>query len=240
MKSVATIKDLNSPRNMLVINSEKAYVTSLFSNEITILDLRTNTVAGKINIRRSSEAILMSGTKAYVSCWSAGKEIMVINTLNNMVIDSLEVGVEPESMVLDKQKKLWILCTGGYTGKFSPELVAVNTINNKIENRFTFPEKLFNPSSLVINSTGDTLYYICGSLWKMGIMEPALPAEPFAESKGRLFYKIGAEPGTSTIYATNAVDYQQKGYLLRIKPDGTIIDSVRTEVIPGSIFFKSY
>lgn len=240
MRSVATIKDLNSPRNMLVINDDKAYITSLFSNEITIIGLRTNTIAGKINIRRSSEAVLMSGTRAFVSSWSAGSEIMVINTQTDKLIDSIEVGIEPESMVIDKNGKLWVLCTGGYSGNYYPELVLLNTNTYVIEKRFTFPSKTFYPSSLVINSTRDTIYYAGGAIWKMGIGETALPAKPFVKQDGRLFYKIGAEPGTSRIFATNAVDYRQKGYLLRFKSNGTVLDSVRTGIIPGSVFFKSY
>jgi hypothetical protein len=47
-----------------------------------------------------------------------------------------------------------------------------------------------------------------------------------------------AEPGTGIIYATNAVDYQQKGYLLRISPKGEVIDSLQAGIIPGGLCFK--
>lgn len=239
MQSLGTIKELNSPRNMLVINQDKAYVTSLFSNDITIINLRTNKVSGKINIRRSSEAIVMLGNNAYISCWSSGREVMVVNTLTDHVIDSVEVGSEPESMVLDKEKKLWVLCSGGYTGQYFPELLSINTSTWKVEKRFTFTSKTLYPSSLAINPTGDTLYYIGGSIWKMSIKASLLPVNPFIRAKGRLFYKIGVEPGTKRIFATNAVDYQQKGYLLRYNAGGILIDSAKADIIPGSICYKT-
>jgi len=65
--SIKTINDLVSPRNILPVSGTKAYVSSLYSNSITIIDLLANSVSGKIDIRRSSEAMVLAGDKAYVS-----------------------------------------------------------------------------------------------------------------------------------------------------------------------------
>ena len=64
MKSSRTIDSLISPRHILLINSEKAYVSSIYSNSLTIINLQTNSVSGHINIRRSSEAMVLLGDKA--------------------------------------------------------------------------------------------------------------------------------------------------------------------------------
>jgi DNA-binding beta-propeller fold protein YncE len=106
LHSLKTISGLVSPRNILLINSSKAYVSSLYSKTLMILNLQSNTVSGNINIGRSSEAMVLRGEKAYIACWSSGKEIMVINTNTNKVLDSLEVAPEPERMVVDKNNKL--------------------------------------------------------------------------------------------------------------------------------------
>ena len=118
LKSTGTITGLNSPRNILFINSLKAYVTSLYSKEIAIVNLATNSITGSINIRRTSEAVLKIGDKAYISCWVSGFEIMVVNTITDQVIDSIIVGHEPESMALDKNDNIWVLCSGGYSGEY--------------------------------------------------------------------------------------------------------------------------
>jgi DNA-binding beta-propeller fold protein YncE len=214
LKSLATITGLNSPRNILFISSSKAYVTSLWSTELSVVNLISNSLTGSIRLRRSSEAILRLGDKAYISCWVSGSEIMVVNTITDQVIDSIAVGHEPESMVLDKNTILWVLCSGGYSGEYFPELISINTSTDAIEKRLPFPSKSQYPSTLRINSTGDTLYYIDNGIWMMPI-----------------FY-------ASLTYATNVLDYQQRGYLLRFAKDGTVIDSARTDIIPGDLCFK--
>ncbi len=45
LKSVATISELNSPRYISLVSDRKAYVTSLYSDSITVVDLLSNTVS---------------------------------------------------------------------------------------------------------------------------------------------------------------------------------------------------
>jgi DNA-binding beta-propeller fold protein YncE len=239
LKSIAMIRNISSPRCMLVVGQEKAYVTSLYSKEITVINLKTNTVSGKINIHRTSESMVRANNKVYVSCWTSTNKLMIIDPAADQLVDSVEVGYEPESMVLDNENKLWILCSGGYSGEHYPELLSVNTVTDKIEKRFVFSSRYSWPSSLAINETGDMLYYISGGIYRFGTSSASLPEKPFIPPKGRLFYRTAIQPVTGYIFATNAVDYQQRGYLIRFNPDGSLIDSVKADIIPGSICFKN-
>jgi len=72
----------------------------------------------------------------------------------------------------------------------------------------------------------------------MPIMALKLPSEPFIKDSGRTYYKICLCPFDGRLYITNAVDYQQKGYLLMAEINGEIIDSVKVGIIPGAICFK--
>ena len=238
LQSLKTIDGLNSPRNIILINTDKAYVSSLYSNSLAIIDLKTNSVSGSVNIRRSSEAIVLFNNKVYVSSWYMGKDIMVLNATTDKVIDSIEVAPAPESMVLDKNNKLWILSSGDYSGNNFAALTIVNTLSDKIEKQFLFPSKLVHPSSLQINITKDTIYYINNDLWRMGIQSLALPDKPIRQSAGRSIYKLGADPRNRRIFYTDAMDYQLKGYVLQINPNGLPVDSCRADIIPGSFCFK--
>jgi hypothetical protein len=163
---------------------------------------------------------------------------MIINTKTDKVIDSVEVGHEPESMVLDKNNKLWVLCSGGYSGQYNAELIAINTTTDEVDKRLVFPSKTSYPSSVQLNKTGDTLYYIDGAIWRMDIASSLLPVKPFFPASGRLYYKMGIDPVKEEIFITNAIDYQQKGYVLRLKTNGSLIDSSKADIIPGSLCFK--
>jgi len=235
LKSVKTIRELDSPRNILVVGQNIAFVTSLWSKKIIVIDLNDYSVSGFIDIRRSSEAITMVRNKVYVSCWSSGNEVMVIDPVSRKVTDSINVGIEPESMVTDKYERLWVLCSGGYSGDNYPKLITINTLTDEVEKTFQFPSKLLSPASLCINRTGDTIYYIERGLRRMSVADNELPVTYFVPPSGRMFYKLSVDQRNGDVFATNAIDYQQKGYLLRINRNGKVIDSARAGIIPAAV-----
>jgi hypothetical protein len=49
---------------------------------------------------------------------------------------------------------------------------------------------------------------------------------------------MGVDPDRGEIFVTNAVDYQQRVYVLRFMANGSLIDSSRADIIPGSFCFK--
>jgi len=238
LESLSTISGLISPRNIAIVSNNKAYVTSMYSNSVAIINLTDNSISGYINLRRSSETIVVSLNKAFISNWVGGKEVMVINTANDKVVDSIEVGVEPESMVLDKNKIVWVLCNGGWARDYFAELIGINSITNKIEKRFTFPTKQASPNCLQIDGTGESLYYLENGVWLMKITASVLPSSPLIAESGHYFYKLGINPVNSDIFITDALDYQKKGYVLYYKKDGTLVSELSADIIPGLSCFK--
>jgi hypothetical protein len=238
LESVSTITDLISPRNMTILNSTKAYVTSMYSDSLAIINLTNNRISGYINLRRSSEAVIVTGTKAFISNWVGGNEIMVVNITNDQVVDSIIVGAEPESMVLDKNKMLWVLCNGGWMRTIAAELNVINTSTNILVNELVFADKLASPSCLNIDSKGEKLYYLDGGVRKLDISSASLPADVLIPESDHFFYKLGINPLNSDIFVTDAVDYQQKGLLMHYKNDGTLISTLTAGIIPGLMCFK--
>jgi YVTN family beta-propeller protein len=238
LASVKTISGLISPRNIGFVNSSKAYVTSMYSDSVIIIDLLSNSISGYINMRRSSESIAIVGDKAYAASWVGGHEIMVIDNTTDEVIDSIQVGIEPESMVVDKNNMLWVLCNGGWTRENFAELDGINTTTDEIEKHLVFADKLESPSCLRIDGSGETLYYIENGVRNMSISSLQLPDGTLIPQSGHYFYKIGINPVNNNIFVTDAVDYQQNGYLLCYTSEGALISELRTGIIPGSMCFR--
>ncbi len=179
LKSVATINKIISPRYISFINDMKAYVTSLYSDSLAIIDLTTNSVSGYINLKKTSESIATLYSTAYVANWTGGNKIMVINTATDQVTDSIEVGMEPESMVIDKNETLWVLCNGGWKREYYAELIGISTRTNKVEKRFIFPSKTDSPTCLQIDGQGEILYYLLNGVRKMAIEAAKLTIRGF-------------------------------------------------------------
>ncbi|MBK9390194.1 MAG: hypothetical protein IPN68_08390 [Bacteroidetes bacterium] len=239
LESVKTITGLKAPRQISIISSSKAYVSSMYSDSVTVLDLSDNSISGYINLRRTSEAIAVLRNRAFIANWIGGKEVIVINTDNNKVIDSIEVATEPESMVIDKDKTLWVLCNGGWMRENFAELISVSTSTNDIEKKLVFPSKLSSPSCLQIDGTGSTLYYMESGVRKMKTDASSVPSTAaFIPEAGHYFYKMAVNPVNGDVLVTDAVDYQQKGHLLIYNSTGTLKSDERTDIIPGMMYFR--
>jgi YVTN family beta-propeller protein len=212
----------------------------MYSDSVAVLNLTTSSVSGYINLRRHSESIVITGNKAFISDWIGGTEVMVVNTVTDKVTDSIKVGMEPESMVIDKNNTLWVLCNGGWMRSYFAELIGINTSTNTIDKKFTFPSKQDSPSCIQINGSGETLYYLeSGSgVRQMNITSPALPSSAFIAETGHYFYKFGVNPVNGDILITDAIDYQQKGLVLHYKKDGTLGSTLTADIIPGLMCFK--
>ena len=238
LESVKTITGLKAPRNICIISSSRAYVSSIYSDSLAIIDLTDNTISGYINIKCSSEAISVIRNKAYVSNWVGGHKIFVISTDNNKIIDSVEVAMEPESMVVDKNDRLWVLCNGGWMREYFAELVSINTSTDKIEKRIVFPDKNQSPTTLQINGDGTMLYFLCSGIYRVGIDANAIPSVPYISESGKYFYKLGINPLNEDIIATDAVDFQQSGRLLIYKKNGSPEKEITAGIIPGNVLFS--
>jgi len=234
----STISGLISPRYMAIVGSNKAYVTSLYSDSVAIINLLSNSVSGYINIRRTSESIVVCNNKAYVANWVGGHEIMVIDGLVDKVVDSISVGMEPESMVLDRYQALWVLCNGGWARENYAELDRISTITNTVAKQYKFSTLEASPTSLCIDGFGQTLYYLENGVRQMDINAEKIPASILIPESGSPYYKLAINPVNSDIFVTDPVDYVQDGYLLYHKNDGTFVAKFRAGVIPGSMCFR--
>jgi len=237
--STATINGLISPRNMTIINDSKAYVSSLYSDSVAIINLANNSISGYINLRRSSEAIVVTGNKAFISNWMGGSELMVVNTLSNKVVDSIKVGIEPESMVIDKTGTLWVLCNGGWTRENFAKLITINISTDKVIKEFQFPTLQASPSCLKIDGYGQNLFYLDGGVKQMDINSDKLPVIPIIQpGAGEYFYKIAINPINSDIFVTDAADFVQQGYVLLYKNDGAFVSKQKADINPASMCFR--
>ncbi len=240
-----------SPRQMLIINNSKAYVSDLYNNSISIINPVTYTKTGNIGLKKGSESMLKYGNYVFVGNWSKQKTIQRINISEDKLIDSLVVTKQPNSMVLDKNNKLWVLSDGGLAslpgGKVKACLTRINPESFTIEKEFVFPDLNSAPSRLFLNTVKDTLYFLNGSwgtsinkggVYRMSINDLEIPSTAFIPENGRLFYALGVDPKNTDIYVSDAIDYLQAGWVFRYNNCAVLIDSFKTDIIPSGFCFK--
>lgn len=243
-KSLKTITGFASPRFILPINNKKAYVSDLRSNYISVIDLESNTISKKIYCGKSTDRMLKYNNKVFVCNWSSyyvnapNNSIQVIDSDIDCLIDSVIIGKEPNSLVLDNQNRLWVLSSGGYNNEEYPELNCINTNSLKIEKKIQFASKNLSPQSLCINQKGDTIWYLNNNIYCMSINDNYLPLFPIIYKRNHLFYAMTVNSQNNELYISDAIDYNQNGYFYRFSAAGIVIDSLRAGIIPGYFCFN--
>jgi glutamine cyclotransferase len=249
-----SISGLSSPRYIHFVNAQKAYVTDLYARKITIFNPQSFQITGQIPVGNSksefdqhdTEQMVQYGNLVFTNCWSYDNKILIINSDTDQLIDSIEVYKQPNSMVIDKDNKIWVLSDGGFVGSpygyERPGLMKIDAETREIERSFRFAQG-DHPQSLCINPTKDTIYYLNRHVWKMAVSETHLPILPLISSKYTSvyggYYSLAINPVNSEIYLGDAIDHSQNGIVSRYSPSGTLIDEFKVGISPGNFAFKT-
>ena len=234
----STIAPFTSPRFLLPLPSGKAYVTDLFSNFIYLVDLNTQQkLQDSIQVSGWTEEMVRIGGEVFVAN-RFSNNIYIIDTLTNGV-DQMPVDFDPTSLVIDKNGKLWTLCTGDESSSLPGGILRIDPETRQVEERFEFPDYNTGVAAKIrINDTGDMLYFLKEDIYQMGIDALALPAAPLIEANGRTLYALEIQPSTDEVFTSDAGDFLQRGTVYRYTPDGTELQSFKAGVNPnGFVFF---
>ena len=235
-KQKAVINGLTSPRYMVNIGS-KGYVSDLYSNEIKILNLDNNSVIGRINCSGWTEEMIVIGSEIFVTNMRRDK-IYVVNSISDQITDSITVSQATSGIVKDKNGKLWVLC-GDAANNISSALGKINPSTKTLEILLQYPNGI-NAGKIKMNSNGDEIHLLDNTgIKKMNITDLAIPVNNVISGSNHNFYQLSIDPLTEIIHVSDALDYVQRGYLYRYDPlRFTVIDSFRTGIIPGYIYFN--
>jgi len=115
MARTGQILNVPSPRYMALIGGDRAYVSDLNDETVSILDLQNNTVIGAIGVGFNPEYIAVHGNRAYVANFGFGfsTTLSVIDTDSDTVVETRELGCDgPRFGAFDRQDELWVFCVG--------------------------------------------------------------------------------------------------------------------------------
>lgn len=243
MKSIKTIEGIISPRYILPVSKSKAYISSLLESKLFILDMKSLEITGNISTGRTLEQMIKIDDQVFAASWSQlahpdinNNKVLIINPTLDALIDSITVTKEPNSMAVDKDQNLWVLCSGGYNNEEEPALIKINPQTRSIDKTLNFTSDWAYPSRLTVNKSGDQLYYIdYPNIYRADIQAVDLPVEAFVDGTGKSFYALCYDSENDVLIASDAKDYQQNGSIYILSSSGAIINEFSSGVIPGFI-----
>ncbi len=249
LKTLGQISGFSSPRYMLAVSPTQGYVTDWVSNSVKVIDLDAQTIVATINVGTGPEQMAMTNGKVYVAN-SGGFDLLPDSTVTEIdiatgqVTDTIFVGYSPQSLQVDANGRLWVLCQGindwqTPTNNTPGRLVKIDVSGSTPQiTNFDFANAALHPAHLKISGDGKTLYFVSdifgGQTFKMETTDLQLPTIPFI---ARTFYGIGVSPVNQDVYGSDALDFNQEGWVYRYDLNGSILDSFQTGVIPGGFTF---
>ncbi len=176
--------------------------------------------------------------------FSIDSTITVVDTEIDEVIKTISVYPKPTAALIDKNDKLWVMCSGrgwnGLTqGNDSPaHLICIDPMTYEMLLDFTFPEVTMHPIGLIIDEKGETLYYS----YPTGIMTQEINSNDLQmhtifESE-HMIYGLHFDVGNKEILASDPLSYNEKGLVYILSKEGVKIGSFQTGIIPGNFLIN--
>jgi YVTN family beta-propeller protein len=236
--SLATITGFKSPRNIVLTYNDKAFVSEYYSGGIKEVDLNNHTITNIIPLGGNIDGMVLYNNKLFATN-ALANFIYVIDIISKTVTDSIKVGYGSNSMQLDANNKLWVLCAGSSNPDFIlGGLVCVNPDNHAIEKTFPLTQQTeHGPIKLLINDKKNTLYWINQHVYRHQISDSVVAKLPFINAIKSNFWALGYDSLNQEIYVGDAVDFVQKSSINRYSNSGQLLGSFKTGIITGGFYF---
>lgn len=234
-RSAGNITGFTSPRYMVAKNN-KAYVSEYYANAIRVVDLVSKQITKSITIPGWAEEMLWLNNNLFV-CNANRNKVFVINTLTDVVTDSISVGAEPVSIVADAAGNIWVLCKGSKSKQVDPTLHRINpqTLAEITQLRAGNAED--EARELCISADLSKLFWISKHIYAMESSATQFPALPFVYSNNQTFYALGFDPYNNEMYVSDAIDYVQQSMVYRYDVSGALKGQFKAGINTGHFAF---
>lgn len=245
--SIATINGFTSPRFMVKKDTTLAYVSDWFSNTVKEINLQTNTITKSINVGEGPEGLCIVGNKLYVAncgAYALDSTISVIDLSTKTEIKKIKVGDAPLAIQQDVNGNLWVLCRGSYGDDFNittddtqGKLVKIDPNTDQITANILIGVQGDHPDKIKINAAKNAMYYLSSynmlsGVFKFNITDNAAPTTALING---YFYGLGYDRVKDELYLADAIDFKQRGNILKYTSSGTLLKTFQVGLIPNGI-----
>jgi len=229
---IGEIDELISPRYIYPVTETKAYITDLYADAISVVDLTINEVTKSIPVNGWSEKGVIKGSIFWFVA-SESNKIYGVDILTDKVIDSIQVAGFPESLVIDNSNQLWILCRGDENAQEKAALMRIDETDESIDLQIDIDNI---PTNLVFDQSDDIIYFISDGVWSMKSSETV--PNLIYDGQGKTFYSLDINPNNGELYVSDVVDFVSNSSILRFDKNGELIDQFYAGIIAGDFFFQ--
>ncbi|MEZ5016548.1 MAG: hypothetical protein R2800_05805 [Flavipsychrobacter sp.] len=242
--------NVSKPRYIVSASSTKAYVSSIFSDKVHIINPQTLSVVGEITMPyKNPEGMILVNGLLYVCCWDTNaNNIYAIDINTDKIVKAIPIaGKAPHDISIDRDGKIWVLA-GNAPKKIWATLTRIETLSSQIMKSYSFPP-LAEPMRIAFNQSRDKFYFIevdyngstqYNGVYTMGIYDDKIPTTPFvAAAQFQYYWALGVDPTNDDVYIGDPKGFVQKGSVSVYREDGTKKSSFDVGIGPGQFYFEN-
>ncbi|MFU8861817.1 MAG: DUF5074 domain-containing protein [Cyclonatronaceae bacterium] len=243
LASVARIEidDTNggSPRQLLQINENRAFVTNLFDNTISVIDLAANTVTNTFPVTGYPEGMVLAGNKVFValSGLGGGNSVAVVDPVAMEVVNTIGVGDNPQVIRVHSSGNVWVLCTGDYgfdeNFNFDPARETfgeIHIIDPVEETVSSIIETGGHPTDMKFHEASETLYVLNSGIQVVNTVTYEVGGDKLIDRFLNSFSIIDTDE--PKLIGGIAPDFSSGGRAVMYSMDGIPADSFATGIGP--------
>jgi DNA-binding beta-propeller fold protein YncE len=238
--------NIPQPRYVVAVSDTQAYVSSLYSKNVYVINPQTLAVKGTVVMpSQNPEGMLAVNNNVYVCTWdTTTKNIYTIDATTNHIVQTIPVaGYAPDEVLQDNEHKLWILSGNQADGRVAA-FTQVDPTTGQVLKSMTFPAAA-NPIKAIIHN--DTLYFIeadynggtqYNGIYRMPVTSASLPTQAFIQAQqNQYYYALDIDP-LGNIYVGDPKGFNQKGSVSIYHTDGTMFKQFSVGTGPGHFVFE--
>jgi YVTN family beta-propeller protein len=234
-KSVTTIA-VNQPRFIMQVSPTRAYISQMNGSTMSVLDLSNNTISKTINVKASTENMVMFNGRVYVG-EAFGDMVYVINDTTDAVVDSIEVGTGVGSIAKISDSKIAVFCTG-IPSVENAKIAFINKDSMKLEKVVPLTAGTYM-GSMVYHS--GKLFYNSGDskIFSIAPADNAAASTPNITLASGSVYAFTIDPTTGELYVTDAGDFNTPGKVYIYKSSFALNKQFVAGIVPGRVLFNN-
>lgn len=245
LSSLDEIEYSKTPTDITFVGNAKAYVTNLYDNSVTVVDLE--------NMEETDQTISVGSYpyfahaingKVFVSNngFGGSNTISVIDVASGAVENTITVGAGPFQIAEDPAGQLWVVCEGAAAydddGNRDPENDTpggIFIIDPETQSVVSSIENDRRPTHVTFDERNSRAYavYAGGNVAQINLNTQEIIDEDFIP---RTFDTIGYSVGEELLYLGQG-GFTQNGQTIRYNLEGTAVDSFTVGIAPREFEF---
>jgi hypothetical protein len=227
----------SGPNKIANIGGNRALVTHLYSTELAIVDVATNTIAGAVNLGRTSNDIGVLNNKAFISADT--QSVVIWDIASNSIDTVITVPYGPQQIYVDSvNDQIIVACQGNFADAASTSnLVYIDASTGAILKTEQVGIGVYAIGRLMRGPAGKLLMLTSGQVQTINLSTRTIASVPLITSP-KQYYGGGYDAQTNTLYLGDAAGFTGLGAVdVYDAATGALLKSYEAGIAPAHFAF---